>query len=352
MKSEHIVTLLLSFLITYLLYIIMAPFFVPIFWAIVFVILFYPYYKWLLARVTKYKSLASLAACLSIAIFLIVPMAFLSASLINELYTIYQWAENYLTDISTRAHKSPIFIIGFLEKYLGAYIDISKIDLRSIFANSIKDIATFAGEGLRGFIQNFASSVFNMFLAFFSMYFLFKDGDKILNLFKDLMPLSDSDKRKILARNRDVISATMYGGVLVGAVQGFLGGLAFWYLGLPAPLLWGFVMFMFSFLPTVGTAMIWIPASIYLFATGQASNGIILVIWGTFVIGLVDNVMRPYIVSGKTQLHPLLLFFSILGAVNAFGFIGIIAGPLIISVGQTLIEIYHDYIGKRNTWTG
>lgn len=352
MKSENILTLLLSALIGYLLYLIMAPFLTPIFWAIVLVILFFPYFRWIQKHIVKSKPWASLLACVSIALFLILPMAFIGAALVNELYNLYQWAENYLADITSRAHQTPVFIFPYLEKYLGKYIDVSSIDLRNIFANTLREVATVAGEGIKGFIKSFAELIVNLFLAFFTMYFLFKDGDKLLNLVKDLMPISKHDRDRIIEKNRDVISSTMYGGVLVGVVQGALGGIAFFFLDLPGPLLWGFVMFIFSFLPSVGTAMIWGPAVIYLLIIGSYGKGIFLAIWGTFVIGLVDNLLRPYIVSGKTNLHPMLLFFSILGAVNVFGFIGVIAGPVILSIAQAVIEIYHEYVKNKNTWAG
>ncbi len=352
MKSEYLITLSLSLLIGYLMYLIMSPFFVPIFWAVVFVILFYPYYKWLLNRITERKWLAALLACTSIAIFLIVPMALIGTAVVNELFHVFQWAEEYMRTLSTRAHKSPIFVVSYVEHFLSRYIDISGIDIRSFFGNTVKDVAQYAGEGVKGFIRNIGGFLFNIVLAFFTMFFLFRDGDRLFNVVKDLIPISEPDKKKIINKNRGVISATINGGVLVGAVQGLLGGLAFWFLGLTAPVLWGFVMFLFSFLPTFGTAVVWVPAAAYLFIIAAYGKGVLLLLWGSFVIGLIDNFLRPIIVSEQTNLHPLLLFFSILGAVNAFGFIGIIAGPLILSISQAMIELYQDYIRKKNTWAG
>jgi len=351
-KSEYLITLLLSALVVYLMYLIMAPFFIPIFWAVVFVILFYPYYKWLLRRFKGRKWLASLVACASIAVFLIVPMALIGSAVANELFNLFQWAEEYVKTLSNKAHRSPSFFISYIEEFLSQYIDISGLDIRSFFANSVKQYAKYAGEGMTGFIKNIGGFAFHVTLAFFSMYFLFRDGDRLFAVVKDLVPLSEPDKKKIINKNRGVISATINGGLLVGAAQGLLGGIAFWFLGLSAPVLWGFVMFIFSFLPSFGTAIVWVPASIYLLIIGSYAKGIVLLLWGAFIIGLIDNFLRPIIVSGRTNLHPLLLFFSILGAVNAFGLIGIIAGPLILSISQAMIELYHEYIKSKNTWAG
>lgn len=352
MKSEYILTLLLALLIGYLAYLVMLPFFIPVFWAVVFVIVFYPYYKWLVKRLNGREAISSILACLTIALFLIIPMAIIGGMMATELLHLYQWAETNLTGMTARAHNSPVFVFPAIERYLGRYIDVSSLDLTGMFANSLKEVATFIADGFKSFVKSFAEFVFNLVLAFFAMYFLFKDGGRLLNLTKDLMPLSDSEKDLIIERNRAVISAAINGGLIVGAVQGGLGALAFWFLGLSAPILWGFMMFLLSFLPGIGTALIWGPAVIYLLIIGSYTKAVILLVWSAVIIGLIDNLLRPMIMSGETNIHPLLLFFSILGAVNVFGLIGIIAGPLIVSIAMAAVGMYRDTIRKRHTWAG
>lgn len=346
-KTEYIIELLIAFIIGYLTYLVFLPFLVPIFWGIVLVILFYPYYLMILRKVGN-RTAASLLACFTVALFLIVPMAFGATAMVNEMIILYNWAENYLTDIQTQAHRSPVYIFPYLQKYLGQYIDLSAIDIPNIVAMAVKEGSSYLTQGLKGAIKNFAEFFFNLILAFFTMYFLFKDGEGVLAVVKDIIPISDEDKEKLFSKNREVISATFYGGVLVGAVQGLLGGLAFWFLGFNAPLLWGFMMFILSFLPGFGTAIVWFPAVIYLAILGSYWKAGALFLWGAFVVGLVDNFMRPAIVSGRTHQHPLLIFFSILGAVNVFGLIGIIAGPIIVCVAQAALDIYRETIrGKK-----
>ncbi len=352
MKWEHLLTLLITAVIGYLMYLVLAPFFIPIFWAIILVILFHPYYDWLVRKFAGRKALASIAACTSIALFLIVPMAIIGTALAGEVLNLYVWAEDYIQEMSTRAHKSPMFFYPWVERYLGGYVDVEQLNLRSVVASVIREAAGYIGTGLSGFVKGFAAFIIDFILAFFSMYFLFKDGDRLFNMVKDLIPVNSFHKTEIIEKNRGVIYATIYGGVLVGAVQAALGGIAFWYLGIPAALVLTFTMFLATFLPTVGAALVWAPVAVYLLITGDYVGGIGLVIWGIFVIGLIDNFMRPWLVSGRTNLHPLLLFFSIIGAVNAFGMIGIIAGPLILSIGQATIELYHEYVKAKNTWAG
>ncbi len=345
MKSEYILSALLSLLVIYLLYLIFSPFFIPIFWAVAFVILFYPYYRWLLLKITDKSWLASLIACASIAFFLMIPMAIIGAAVTGDFLKLYQLAENYIRNLSIRTNP-PDYIAPYLRKYLGQHVDISEIDLKNIVANSVKSIASYVGEGLTGFIKGIVWFLFDLLLSFFAMFFLFKDGDKIIDILKDILPVSENDKEEILQKTRDVISASIYGGVAVGAVQGLLGGLMFWLLGLFAPMLWGFGMFIFSFLP-VGTALVWGPVAIYLFIKGNFGQALALSAWCLILIGFVDYMLRPMIVSGKTDIHPLLLFFSILGGVTVFGFIGIIAGPLIVSIGLATIDIYRHYLKSK-----
>lgn len=351
MKWEYLLTLVLSVIIGYLMYLVMVPFLIPIFWATIFVILFYPYYKWLTRRLGGRKSLASVTACTSIALFLIVPMTLLGSALAAELLNLYSWAENYIRGLSTRAD-TPGFLFSLADRYLGGYIDIRSMDIRGMAATVIREAAGFAGQGISGFFKGFASLLINLFLAFFSMYFLFKDGDRLFKVVKDLVPVSPEHKEEIIRKNRAVIYATIYGGVLVGVVQAILGGIALWYLGIPAALVLTFIMFLTTFIPNIGASLVWAPVAVYLAVNGDYVGAIGLSVWGIFVIGLVDNFMRPYLVSGRTNLHPLLLFFSILGAMNAFGLIGIIAGPLILSIGQAMVEFYHEYVTKKNTWAG
>jgi predicted PurR-regulated permease PerM len=137
-----------------------------------------------------------------------------------------------------------------------------------------------------------------------------------------------------------MVSATIYGGLLVAIVQGILGGLAFWILGLPSPVLWGTAMGFLSLIPIGGTALIWVPTSIILLIQGAFAKGIILLAIGVFVISMMDNFLRPLLVGARTKIHPLLLFFSVLGGIQAFGMIGLVAGPLVATLCITLIEIY------------
>jgi predicted PurR-regulated permease PerM len=137
-----------------------------------------------------------------------------------------------------------------------------------------------------------------------------------------------------------MVYATIYGGILIAIIQGCLGGLSFLVLGLPSPIFWGTAMALLSFIPVGGTALIWAPTAVILLIGGAVLKGLILLGLGVFVISMVDNLLRPFFISAKTNIHPLLLFFSVLGGVQAFGLIGLVAGPLIATLFLTMVEIY------------
>lgn len=348
MKTENILEILLAAAIGYLTYLIMLPFLVPVFWAVVFVILFYPLYRHLVKRFRS-KTAASLVVCSVIAVFLMVPVALMGFMLTNEAIVLYQWAEGSLKGLELQAHGTPVYTIPHLQKFISRYFDVASMDLEGYAATAVKEASGYLTLIIKGAVKSFAGFLFDLVLAFFSMYFLFKDGDALIGFIKDILPIPEKEKDKLINKSRVVISVTFYGGVVIGVVQGILGGLSFWFLGLPTPVFWGFVMFILSFLPGIGTALVWVPATLYLFVFVGTAKGVIMLLWSAVFVSLVDNVLRPYIVSGKTNQHPLLLFFSILGAVNVFGLMGIVAGPMIVCLAQTGIDIYMDTIKAKRS---
>jgi len=348
LKKERLVSLFLAALIGYLTYRILAPFFVPAFWAVIFVILFHPLYAWLLRRV-RFKAAASAVTCIIIAFFFIVPMIILAAMLTREGMDLYAGAQRYVVSHRVSPEGINFFLFSYIGDFLEKYAHISTLDIRKIIALAIQQAGGYVVPGLKGAVSNFAQLFINIVISFFTMFFLFMESGRLLDAVKDLIPLSEARKEEVIAKNRVIITATLTGGVLVGAAQGALGGLAFWFLGISSPFLWGFVMFITSFLPGIGTLAVVVPAIIFLLVKGAMVKALLLLLWGALVIGLVDNLLRPIIISGKTHQHPLLLFFSVLGAVRAFGFIGIIAGPIILSLAMSAIDIYRMTLKEKVT---
>lgn len=327
----------------YLLYEVFASFFIPLCWAAVLAIVFYPYYIWLIGRTGLSRSLSAFIACVTIGIFVVVPMVLLGSAIITEVLGIYHWAQEYINVISSQAiDKTPVMLAPSITSVIKRYIGLSSAQINNIFAASIKEASLWLLGGMTDMIKSFVQLVFNAAVTFIAMFYIFKDGWRLLASAMRTVPLSGHDREKLVERAGNVIQATVKGGLLVGAAQGLLGALAFWAVGFNSPILWGFVMFLLSFLPWIGTAMVWLPAAVYLLLTGDYFNGFGLMLWGFFVVGLIDNFLRPLLISEAVDLHPFLVFFSIIGAVNAFGIIGIIAGPLLLSIAAAAIEIYQE----------
>jgi predicted PurR-regulated permease PerM len=211
------------------------------------------------------------------------------------------------------------------------------------FLKTITDGISQLGRESVGIISSGLGNVVTAALDFvfmiLSIFFLLGDGPELLEKVSSYMPLSKKQKDKLIKQMRDIVISTIYGGVTVAIVQGLIGGITFSILGIPSPVVWGLAMFITSFIPLLGTFVIWGPATVYLFFQGATLKGIILIFVGIFVISMVDNILRPLIIRGKMKMPTLAIFFSILGGIKLFGFIGLIMGPLVLALFVSVVEI-------------
>jgi predicted PurR-regulated permease PerM len=223
---------------------------------------------------------------------------------------------------------------------LSEYIDFSQTDPLPLILKNFKQISNFIFTQTTILLKGLSTFAIGFFFTLLSLYYFFKDGRHLFERLKEFVPLPSKERDLLIQRFKDMIYATIYGGILIAIIQGFLGGLSFWVLGLPSPIFWGTAMALLSFIPIGGTAFIWGPAGILLLIGGAILKGVILLGVGIFVISMVDNLLRPFFISSRTKIHPLLLFFAVLGGIQAFGLIGVVAGPLVATLFLALIEIY------------
>lgn len=343
MKREHIVAslfFLIAAVIFYLFYQLIAPFIAPIVWAGVFAILFFPLYEKLLGKV-KSRGFSSLIVCLIIVVLIIGPITYLFVALVSE-------AANAVAKVNAMIKSGELeqmlsidlpWIDAAKEK-LSRYYDLSKINLDQIIKQSIESVSGVLLNQTSWLITNTTRLVFYFILMIFTLYYFFKDGEAIIAKTKRLMPLTPSQIKVTFRQLQEVIQATMYGGVVVALVQGLIGGVMFAIVGIPSAVFWGAIMAFLSVIPFVGAFIVYIPAGIILIIGGSYVKGIIVIAVGSIVISQIDNVLRPFLISGRTSMHPLLLFFTILGGVYLFGLLGIVLGPLIAAVFVTLLKIF------------
>jgi predicted PurR-regulated permease PerM len=192
----------------------------------------------------------------------------------------------------------------------------------------------------RDFLGNIVTLLYHQIIIFIAFYFLLRDGHVLLGYFKDIIPLLSVERDEFMHRADVVLRAVVFGVVVTAGVQGVLGALGWWFVGLSSPLLAGALMALLAMIPFVGTPTVWIPGSIYLFLIGNVKNGIILILWGLCVVSTVDNFLRPYFISEKAKMSTLLIFFGAFGGLAAWGFIGLFVGPLILSLFVFSMDSY------------
>jgi predicted PurR-regulated permease PerM len=353
MKREHIFLifiLFLTFLSIYLLYEILSPFLSSIVWAILLAMVFYPLFKKLQHLLKKKAILSALIMTLLVLVVIVLPFTFLLASLAGDIIDLYHQVEKMIKTGELQAYFEKIKeipLLNWILARLGQHIDLSKTDPLSFILSNLNQISTLIFNQTTVLLRGFSTFIAGFFFTLLSLYYLFKDGSTLFEGLKEIAPLPSKEKDLLIQRFKDMIYATMYGGILIALIQGILGGLSFWVLGLPSPVFWGSAMALLSFIPVGGTALIWGPAAIILLIGGAVLKGLLLLGIGVFVISMVDNLLRPSFISTRTNIHPLLLFFAVLGGVQAFGLIGLVAGPLIATFFLTLVEIYIEGIKPK-----
>jgi predicted PurR-regulated permease PerM len=231
--------------------------------------------------------------------------------------------------------------------FISRYVDISGFNLRAYLAGRLQQISSFLFAEAGVIAGNLASFIINSAITLFSLFFVFREGPKMRRRAAAYLPLRSDQIEKLFNGVGNTIIATVYGGLVVAAVQGALVGLALWVFGIPSPVLWAVVAAVFALLPLVGTAVVWLPAAGYLLLSGSPIQGLILIGWGAGVVGTVDNFLRPYLISGRVEMHTLVIFFSVFGGVQVFGFLGLFVGPVILAVTINLLSLLRD---EARTW--
>ncbi len=346
MKKETIFLIFALFLFSislYLLYQILSPFFTSILWAIFLAMIFYPLFKKLRLLFKKRHLLSSMLMTLLVLFIIVLPFALLMVSLAMEVVEVYHRVDEMTKTGQFQTYFEKIQQLPFFKwawMKLDQYIDLSKIEPSALLLKNLKQISSFLFNQTSAILKGISTFIVSFFFMLLSLYYLFKDGAYLFERVKEVIPLPINEKELLLRRFKDMIFATMYGGILMAIIQGALGGISLWALGFSSPIFWGTAMALLSFIPIGGTALIWVPLAIYLLIQGMFLKGIVLLALGVFVIGMVDNLLRPFFISQRTNIHPLLLFFAVLGGIQAFGLIGLMAGPLVMTLFLTVVEIY------------
>jgi len=355
MKKEQLFNLLflaVVILTFYLLYRIFFPFLLTLAWAVILTILFHPLFKRLNKALRHRRGAAAITMTIIVLVVIILPSGFLLNVLARQVLDIYNYSEEFIKEGKHMVFVEGLKQVGLFQgiwEVLDRNFDMSQVNLKTLLLDNLRRLSVYIAGQASMFIKGLSTGIFKFFLMTVALFFLFRDGEQFMEKIKTLIPFPAKEREKILQRMVDMIHATIYGGIVVALVQGGLGGVGFWIVGLPAPLFWGAVMAFLSFIPIVGAFLVWVPAVIMLFAYGAYVKAVILFAWCGLLVSLSDNFLRPIIISGRTQVHTLLLFFGILGGLKVFGFLGFIAGPLVITICLAIIDIYTAAPVRRGT---
>lgn len=323
--------LLLAFVTVAFIWILL-PFYGAIFWAVALGILFAPLQRKLLLKFKGRRNLATFVTLTACTLIAILPVIFTTILLVQEVATLYSDVQsgkiNVAGYIAQLQSSLPHQVIEWLDR----------LGLRSIEGVSDK-ISKGALEGSQFFatqVFNFGQSTFELVVSFFIMlyllYFFIRDGQAMVRLIRNAVPMAEQHKRLLQIKLRRVVRASVKGNLAVAVVQGALGGVIFWILGIQSSLFWAVLMMFLSLLPAVGAGIVWAPVAIYFLTTGMIWQGVVLALFGVFVIGMVDNVLRPILVGKDTKMPDFLILISTLGGMAIFGLNGFVIGPLIAAL--------------------
>jgi len=326
-------------------FVITQPFLYPVAFAIILAVVFYPVHERILKSTSNKPGMASLLSTLALLFLFCVPLMIVLTLAANEAIA----AAQYLTRKSAAEGGFTGFLTIMADRLallLGRWIDVSRYDIRGMVSSRVQQAGMWAlGSGAL-ILSGFVRIAFNATIMLVIVFFLFRDGTRWVRGAAGAIPLSPMNANRLMNNISDTIVANVYGVLLVGIGQGVLTGIALALVGIPSPLLLGLLAGIASVIPVVGPSLVWLPAGVYLIFTGATWKGIFLLLWGAVAVSAVDNVLRPWVVSGRVELHPLVLIVFILGGVSAFGFLGLFLGPVIASVLAALFDMLREEISK------
>lgn len=342
--STRVFGLAMVAVLAYLLFIIFSPFFAPIYWAFLLAFMFFPWNR-RLRRVVRGRhglaaSLMTIGVALGIATPAAVGMVAFARQAVELGHGVSRLGQRYQIDGVGDLLRLPL--IGGGIQWLQERSGIDGAQVQAWAVQGAQASVQFLLSHSRDVLFSALGIFGNLTLTLFILFFFFRDGDGMAQRAWGLIPLDPKRRARLDQHLQEVTRAVVFGTVITALVQGALLGVGFWITGLPSPLVFGVLAAVASFIPFVGTALVWVPAALYLMAQGVVWKTIFLVAWSAVVVGSADNVLRPMLVSGKARVGTLTVFFGVLGGLAAFGFIGLFLGPVILALVLTLIEFAEE----------
>lgn len=313
-----------------LVYRVISPYFQPLGWGIILAVFFFPVHL-RIRRLVSNRNLAATLTLLFVLVSLVGPLTWLSITLIQE------------ADAALRGIPK-----GFLDKAadrieaFAANAGFPIGDIQEQMQNRVREATSFVASKITDIVSTIIHSMFHLLIFLLTMFYLFRDGPRIVQILKDVAPVGEDTRDRMIGEATDMIQATILSSVVVSVVQGLFGALTFWILDLPSPLVWGLILGVLAFLPVIGPSLVWAPMGTYMIFNGDPLRGILLIVLGFVFVSSSDKVLRPILIAGRARLNELLVLVSLLGGLEAFGFIGIILGPVIVATCVGMLKGYRE----------
>lgn len=331
-KFSNVFLIIILAGILFLCYLLLRPFLIEIVLSAVLVTIFYPLYLKLVYWTRGRISLSATIICVGILLVVLVPFSYFILYLAQKLLAAYAG----LSAIPSSE------VVRFIDTYITQnlrFINQNVFDVRQFITSALSTIQSVLLPAASSVIKGTTGFVISLVLILITMFFMFRDGRSALVRLMRLTPLSNKYDKLIWMKFRDVSYSAIVSTFVIAIIQGLTGGLAFFIVGIP-PFIPIVLMIIASILPYIGASLIWGPVGIYLILTGSLWQGIFLLVWGLLVVSMADNILRPIMIKGKAKVHPMIVFFSIIGGIPLFGFWGIVFGPLIVALTVTILHIY------------
>ena len=322
---------------------IIKTFAYPIFWAAIIAGMFYPIYKFFNKKL-KVPNLSTAITMMIVLVIIVVPLILIGTLVVSQSIDMYNSLSQNTGNIKTGINTAVEWIRN---NPLTAQLNIDQSAITQKFTELAQTLTSFLLNSAKNFTQNSVVFLIMLFITFYSLFFFIRDGEKLLKKLMHLCPLGDEQEKMLYNKFTSTTRATIKGSLIIGLIQGTLGGLMFWVAGINGAIIWGLLMVLLASVPGIGPYFVWVPAAIVMIILGHTWTGIGMILFGALVIGTIDNILRPMLVGKDSQMHPLLVLLSTLGGIAVFGISGFIIGPIIASLMLAFWEMYESHYRKE-----
>jgi len=329
--------------VTLLFLYLLKPFFFPIFWAAVIAGIFHPLYRRINRRMNS-PTLSTVIIFLVIAVLILLPAGIVGKLVFNESLQLYETLSPGAKNIN---RSFDIIIVAIADNPLAKLFHVNKAFLSAKTAEVARSVTNYIFVNLTALTQNTFALLVQFAIMLYTLFFFIRDGDNFLRMAMRIFPLGMGRERLLYDRFRVTARSTLKVTLIIGGIQGILGGIVFFITNIEGALIWGLLMILMAIVPVVGCSIIWVPAGLLMLLTGHIWEGVLILVFGLAVISTIDNVLRPILIGKDVEMHPLLIFLSTLGGIILFGFSGFVIGPIITSMLLAIWEMYDEFYQKE-----